>query len=64
VSASHPSGRVTGGFRTRAGERIWLVAWDDGKARELIDIEPTPEFEIGQRVVLIGRKLISTRQAA
>ena len=64
MSERAPSGRITGSFATRAGERVWIVAWDDRKTRELTDIDPTPDFAIGDRVALIGRKLLSTRQAA
>ena len=58
-------GRVVRGFRTRDGEHIWLINWDDGAKRATIDLEePTPEFNEGDRVALVGRALRHANQRA
>ena len=52
------TGVVTGSYDTQAGDRVWLIDWDDGRKTppQYIVTEPD-EFRPGERVQLAGDRL-------
>jgi hypothetical protein len=53
-----PTGVITGGYTTRTGEPVYIIAWDDNVTRPMVDIDAPPAgLEVGARVMLVGRQL-------
>lgn len=55
--ATGPGGVILDSYETRAGERVYRIAWDDKVNRPLTDVDVDGVLEDGARVRLVGRKL-------
>ena len=51
------TGWISGAYDTRAGERVWIIIWDDGRPSPPEDVEEDPALERGCRVRLAGGRL-------
>ena len=51
------TGRIAGSYETRAGERVWIIDWDDGGLNPPEDIQEGAGLKRGCRVQLAGGRL-------